>query len=219
MAHDKACVDSNARILPKHPVIGVQVKSHQETRDVGTRHGGSQSQEKWGGGSGNLSLAYNSGNPLCQLVMTTAVLSFIIIVIISGSGSMASTSMQLPTCWLRPKPRLTCPYWTLMKSQCRGDYNNPLWQLRHFLLYLPTVLWSNDGELVWPTLQGTESFWRTEAGFSFLRITRSSTWRTVNSFLKNFLFIFLANPLQGMWNLSSLTRDQTCAPCIRRVES
>ena len=120
MAHDKACVDSNARILPKHPVIGVQVKSHQETRDVGTRHGGSQSQEKWGGGSGNLSLAYNSGNPLCQLVMTTAVLSFIIIVIISGSGSMASTSMQLPSCWLWPKPRLTCPYWTLMKSQCGG---------------------------------------------------------------------------------------------------
>lgn len=38
MAHDKACVDSNARILPNHPVIGVQVKSHQETRDVGTAY-------------------------------------------------------------------------------------------------------------------------------------------------------------------------------------
>ena len=76
------------------------------------------------------------------------------------------------------------------KKSMWGDYNNPLWQLRDFLLYLPTVLWSNDGELVWPTLQGTESFWRTEAGFSFLRITRSSTWRTVNSFLKNFLLFF-----------------------------
>lgn len=50
MAHDKACADGNARILPKHPGIRVQVKSHQETRDVGTDHGGAKVKEKWGGG-------------------------------------------------------------------------------------------------------------------------------------------------------------------------
>lgn len=52
MAHDKACVNSNARILPKHPVIGVQVKSHQETRDVGTSHGGAKVKKSGEGARG-----------------------------------------------------------------------------------------------------------------------------------------------------------------------
>ena len=30
--------------------------------------------------------------------------------------------------------------------------------------------------------------------------------------------LFLAKP-HGLWDLSSLTRDQTCTPCIGRVES
>ena len=33
-----------------------------------------------------------------------------------------------------------------------------------------------------------------------------------------FLFFFLATP-HGMWDLSSLTRDQTCAPCSGSTES
>ena len=37
-------------------------------------------------------------------------------------------------------------------------------------------------------------------------------------FLSLFFFFFLATP-SGMWNLSSLTRDRTCAPCSGSMES
>ena len=33
-----------------------------------------------------------------------------------------------------------------------------------------------------------------------------------------YLFLFLATPLE-MWGLSTLTRDQTCAPCSGSAES
>ena len=35
----------------------------------------------------------------------------------------------------------------------------------------------------------------------------------------NFKFFFWGAALHGMWDLSSLTRDQICDPCIRRMES
>lgn len=53
------------------------------------------------------------------------------------------------------------------KVSADGDYGNPLWQLREFLLYLPTILWSNDGELVWPTLQGTKASGGQRQAFHF----------------------------------------------------
>ena len=34
-----------------------------------------------------------------------------------------------------------------------------------------------------------------------------------------FLFGFVLAPPQGMWDLSSLTRDQTCITCFGSVES
>ena len=51
-----------------------------------------------------------------------------------------------------------------------------------------------------------------------LLVAMSDSLLCLHFFKKLYLKIFLAVPC-GTWDLSSLTRDRTCAHCIGRVES
>ena len=61
---------------------------------------------------------------------------------------------------------------------------------------------------LWDLQSGSTENWR--VGWSY--------WKTFQSEMLCFHFFFFAM-LCVMWDLSSPTRDQTCAPCIGRVES
>ena len=81
------------------------------------------------------------------------------------------------------------------------------------VFFISTHLLSYRTELSFPTTEVKAAYLLcVKRTLFYLQTSRSCP------LLSLFFFFFLAVPC-GMWDLSSLTRDQTCAPCMGSVES